>query len=112
MDDESAQTQVLDPSAYDDPALRIPKVDGKKVDKISVRFSGTVELDRLNPEHVAFFRDTLKLGKEIDLADLSGVVQQKPPRQVATKDGYAGDVKQTAVVKIHTIGGFGAASEE
>lgn len=110
VDPDDAQEKAFDPSVYDNPKLRLPDVDGKKVDKIQVRFSGTVELDRLNPDHVAFFRDALRLGKEVDLGRLSGVVQQKPPRQVANKDGYAGDVRQTAVVKIHTIGGFGGES--
>lgn len=109
---EDAQTEAFPAADYDDPKLRLPEIDGKKVNQIAIRFSGSIVLDRSNPEHVAYFRDTLRLGAEIDLADLSGVVQQKPSRQAATKDGYAGDVRQTAVVKIHTVGGFGGASDE
>lgn len=117
MSDKTTTTSdggELFPAAnFDDPKLALPPIDGKRINQIRVRFSGSVTLDRTNPEHVAWFRDTLKLGAEIDLGRLSGVIQQKPSRQAATKDGYAGDVAQTAVVKIHTIGGFagGAASE-
>jgi hypothetical protein len=80
------QEQVVDPAAYDDPRLKLDDVDGKRVDRISIRFSGTVDLERSNPEHVAKFR-SLKLG-------------------------YVGYDAQTVVVKVTDIGGFGASPAE
>lgn len=110
---DDGQTEAFPAADFDNPELKLPQVDGKKVNQIGIRFSGNIVLDRTNVEHVAFFRDMLKLGAEVDFDELGrllyGTVQQKPSRQAATKEGYAGDVKQTAVVKIHTIGGFGGA---
>lgn len=39
---------------------------------------------------------------------LAGRVSNKPNRQVRDKEGYVGDVAQTAVITIDSIGGFGA----
>lgn len=106
------QEPAFDAAQFDDPALKLEYVDGKKVDKISVRFAGTVELTRSNPEHVALYR-RLALGKEIDFADmpqLSGMVTNKPNRQVRDGNGYVSDVHQTAVITITDIGGFAGAS--
>jgi hypothetical protein len=103
------QEQAFDAGAYDDPRLRLDYVDGKRIDEISIRFSGTVKLTRGNPDHVELYR-RLALGKEIDFADmppLSGMVTNKPSRQVRDANGYVADVHQTAVVTITDVGGFG-----
>jgi hypothetical protein len=103
------QEAAFDAGAYDDPRLRLDYVDGKRVDRISIRFAGTVDLDRTNPDHVDLYR-RLTLGKEVDFADmppLGGRVSNKPNRQVRDKEGYVGDVAQTAVITITDIGGFG-----
>lgn len=104
------QEQAFDAGAYDDPRLRLDYVDGKRIDEISIRFSGTVKLTRTNPEHVELYR-RLALGKEVDFADmppLAGIVTNKPSRQVRDGNGYVSDVHQTAVVTITDVGGFGA----
>jgi len=104
------QTQAFDDADYADPRLRLDQVDGKDVNKISVRFSGTVELTRTNPDHVALFR-RLVLGKEIDVAELlapTGRVVGRQNRQVLGSDGYVTDLVQTAVVSVTNIGGFAA----
>jgi hypothetical protein len=104
------QEQAFDAGAYDDPRLRLDYIDGKRIDEISIRFAGTVKLTRGNPDHVELYR-RLALGKEIDFADmppLSGIVTNKPSRQVRDANGYVADVHQTAVVTITDVGGFGA----
>lgn len=109
---DAAQTEAFPASDYDSPALRLDYVDGHKVDKISIRFAGSVDLDRNNPEHVALIR-ALKIGADVDFADmppLAGYVSSKPPRSVRSGDGYRADVAQTTVITITDIGGFGAAA--
>ena len=113
-DDAGEQTEAFDPAAYDDPRLAIDTVDGHKVDKISIRLSGSVELDRTNPEHVELF-NRLKIGADVDfdkMPELAGYVSSKPPRAVRSGDGYRADVAQTCVITITDIGGFGAAAAE
>lgn len=108
--DAGEQTAAFDAEAYDNPALKIDTVDGHKVDKIAVRLSGVVELDRTNVEHVELF-NRLKIGADVDfdaMPPLAGYVSSKPPRSVRSGDGYRADVAQTAVITITDIGGFGA----
>jgi hypothetical protein len=103
-------TELFNPDEYDSPALKLDHVDGHKIDKISVRFSGSVDLDRNNPEHVSLFR-RFAIGADVDFQDmppLSGYVSSKPPRSVRSGDGYRADVAQAAVITITDIGGFGA----
>lgn len=105
-------SELFDGAEYDDPKLRLPYVDEKPVDKISIRFSGTVDLDRMNPDHVELYR-RFTLGHKIVLGDVAGIVLNKPSRQVRDKEGYVSDVAQTAVLSVESVGGIGApASQE
>jgi hypothetical protein len=102
------QEQAFDDADYADPRLRLDQVNGKDVDKIAVRFGGSIDLTRKNPEHVALFRK-LVLGKEIDLADLlplTGRVTNQTNRQRLSPDGFVTDLVQTAVITVTDIGGF------
>jgi hypothetical protein len=104
------QEAAFDAGQFDDPRLRLDYVDGKRIDEISIRFSGTVKLTRNNPDHVELYR-RLALGKDVDFTDmppLAGIVTNKPSRQVRDANGYVADVHQTAVVTITDVGGFGA----
>jgi hypothetical protein len=108
------QEAAFDAGAYDDPRLRLDYVDGKPVDKINVRFAGTIELTRSNPDHVELFRKLI-LGKEIDLAELlplTGRVTNRQNRQRLSPDGYVTDLVQTAVVTVTDVGGFGVATPD
>jgi hypothetical protein len=107
---DEEQTQAFDAEQYDDPELKIATIDGHKVDTIAIQFSGTIELDRTNREHVALI-NRLKIGHDVDFTDmppLAGYVRSKPPRAVRSGDGYRADVAQTTVIAITDIGGFGA----
>ncbi len=99
--------ELFDGSDYDDPRLALPYVDEKPVAKISIRFSATIDLDRMNPQHVELFR-RFTLGHKIVLQDVAGIVLNKPARQVRDKEGYVSDVAQTAVFSVESIGGIGA----
>lgn len=108
------QEAAFDASEYDDPELRLDYIDGKPVDRIVVRFAGSVELDRRNRECVELFR-RFQLGHRIDfnaMPPLSAVVKQKPSRQVTDAAGTVGDVVTTAVLSIDTIGGLGKPVKE
>lgn len=108
------QEAAFDASQYDDPELKLDYIDGKPVDRIVVRFAGSVELDRHNRESVELFR-RFQLGHRIDfnqMPPLSAVVKQKPSRQVTDASGTIGDVVTTAVLSIDTIGGLGSPVKE
>jgi len=57
---------LFDRAAYQAPGLRIDEVDGQEVDKIWLRFSGKVALDRTDPKDVALF-NRVRLGKGLEL---------------------------------------------
>lgn len=106
------QTEAFDASEYDDPRLRLDQVDGKDVDEIAIRFSGTIELNRKSPEAVELYR-RFQLGHKIDLGEflpLFGMVVGKPNRQILDANGYVANVGQTAVVRITDVGGFDRAN--
>lgn len=55
---------LFDRSQYQDPTLRIDQVDGQDVDKIWLKFTGRVALDRTDPGDVALFNKA-RLGAEL-----------------------------------------------
>jgi len=57
---------LFDRAAYQAPGLRIDEVDGQEVDKIWLKFSGRVALDRTKASDVALFNKA-RLGKELTL---------------------------------------------
>lgn len=64
--DTNGQTKAFDPAMYEDPTLRIDKIDGKNVQAIAVKFSGRVMLDRTDPDHVRLF-NRLAIGRDVEL---------------------------------------------
>lgn len=57
---------LFDRDAYQAPELRIDRVDGQEVDRIALKFSGRVTLDRTNPADVQLF-NRIRLGREVEL---------------------------------------------
>lgn len=57
---------LFDKSEYEREDLQIAKIDGQSIDRIAVKFSGEVFLDRSEPSDVAIF-NALKLGKDVAL---------------------------------------------
>lgn len=58
--------ELFDRDAYQAPGLRIDQVDGQEVDKIKIKFSGSVVLDRTKADDVALF-NRVRLGKDVEL---------------------------------------------
>lgn len=57
---------LFDRGAYQAPELRIDQVDGQEVDKIAIKFTGRVTLDRTDPQDVALF-NRIRLGRDVEL---------------------------------------------
>lgn len=72
---------IFDATSYD---LPIPRLDGHKADRLSVAFSGGVELDRTSEEDLALV-DELTLGKQVTLT-VTAVVTKKGFTLTAGKD--------------------------
>jgi len=57
---------LFDRSQYQKPELRIDEVDGQEVDKIWLKFTGRVALDRTKASDVALF-NRVRLGSGLEL---------------------------------------------
>lgn len=77
--------KLFDPAQFDSPALRLDQVDGEDVQKIAAKFSGTVWLDRSNPDHVTLIRD-LRLGQTVTL-QVEALVGPPIPGSTTNREG-------------------------
>ena len=92
---------LFNPRAYDDPALQLPTVDGQGIDKIELKFGGTLKLDRSKPDNVALYK-RLQLGKSIDLK-LGGRVAGVSTKGSTYSDDNLSDVVGAKIINIDTI---------
>lgn len=98
---ETDSDALFDKAAYDDPALRLPKVDGEHVDKIALKFSGTIFLDRKNPQDVDLIRK-MRLGRDVTL-QVEGRCQGRGYEYATNKEGDLDVVIQANRVKVETV---------
>jgi hypothetical protein len=64
--EEAGQTAAFDKSQYDREDLQIAKIDGQSIDRIAIKFTGEIHLDRSDPSDVALYNE-LKLGRDVAL---------------------------------------------
>lgn len=103
-DDETTdetKDALFDKARYDDPELRIQKVDGQGIDKIRVGFAGSVMLDRSDPKDVALF-NKLILGKEVELR-CAGKVAKTATGWTTNREGDLDAIVGERTVKVETV---------
>jgi hypothetical protein len=76
---------LFDKTAFETEELALPKIDGEGIDKIAVKVSGRVWLERGSPEHVALVRD-VRLGQEVTLV-CQATVRMPVPGYSTDKEG-------------------------
>jgi hypothetical protein len=92
---------LFDKSHYDDPELALPKVDCEGTDKIALKFSGTVFLDRMDPRDVELMRN-MKLGNDVTLM-IEGKCSKKGWGFTTDREGELDVVKLEHAVTIHSV---------
>jgi hypothetical protein len=92
---------LFDRSQYEREELRLPKTDGRSIDKIRVKFSGSVLLDRLDPSDVELFR-ALALGQVVALR-VEGQVAYAGTGWTTDRDGNLDAVIGERTLKVETI---------
>jgi hypothetical protein len=100
-DTATGQTAIIDRSAYEREDLQIPKIDGQTVDRIALKFGGTVYLDRSDASDVAVYNE-LRFGRDVELlidAKCLGVGASG----ATNKDGNLDVVVSTKGLKVHSI---------
>lgn len=104
LTDEEAQEakgELFDKSDYDREDIALPKVDGETTDKIAVKFSGTVLLERTDPNDVALMRK-MRLGGDITLM-VEAKCAGKGHGYTTSRDGELDAVVLTHAVRVHTV---------
>ena len=93
--------KLFDTSDYDREDLQIAKVDGISIDKIRVKFSGSVLLDRSDPADVSLY-NRLVMGREVDLR-VAGKVRGAGAGWTTNREGDLDAVVGEKTVHIDTV---------
>ena len=92
------ETAIFDATSYD---LPIPSQDGHKADRLSIAFSGGVDLDRTSEEDLALV-DSLVLGAEVELR-ITATVTKKGFTFAAGKDDGPEQTGFGVGLKVHSL---------
>lgn len=99
--DASGQTTIVDRTAYEREDLQIPKVDNQTIDRISLKFSGEVFLDRSDPSDVAVYNE-FRLGRDVSLV-IDAKCSSTAAKGATDRDGDLDVVVGTKGLKVHSI---------
>jgi hypothetical protein len=86
--------------SYQEQQMRIPGLDGYRAEKVAVSFSGGVELDKTNTEHLDFL-DDLKLGASVQITVVASVT--KKGFTLALAEDGPGSAGYGVGLKVHSL---------
>lgn len=99
--EQDGQTAALNAAIYEDPTLRIEKVDGKNIEQIAVTFSGRILLDRSNEKDVELW-NRLTMGTDAELR-VCAKATGKLVQGATNREGDLDVVVGTRKLKVHTV---------
>lgn len=98
----TGQAAAFDRGQYELEGLQIPKVDGQSIDKIAVKFSGRVMLDRSNEADVAMF-NRLRLGQDVELRISAKVSNSGGAGYTTSKEGDLDAIVGSKTVTVESV---------
>jgi len=101
LEDAGGQTAIIDRSAYEREDLQIPKIDGQTIDRISIKWSGEVFLDRSDPDDVAVY-NALRLGKDVSLL-VEAECSSTGAKGATDREGDLDVIVATKGLKVHSL---------
>lgn len=101
LEPDAEKGALFSKEQYDREDLQIDKIDGESVDKIKVKLSGSVMLDRSDPADVALY-NRLRLGKECELR-IAGSVSGSGGGKTTNKDGDLDAIVGVKTVNVDSL---------
>lgn len=101
QEEAKAEDELFDRSQYEREDLKLDKVDGNQVDRIALKFSGTVFLDRSDPADIALYR-RLALGRDVTL-QVEGRCNATGAKGATDREGDLDVIIGEKGVKVHTV---------
>jgi hypothetical protein len=92
---------LFDRSSYEREDLAIAKVDGQQIDKIAVKFTGRILLDRSAPADVALY-NSLQMGADVELR-CAGKVTSTGAGWTTNREGDLDAIVGEKAVKVETV---------
>lgn len=96
----ASEGALFDRTSYDGP-LALKPIDGQTIDRIALKFAGTVLLDRSDEADVALWKK-LALGKRVDLR-VEGLVAAFQGKGATDREGDLDVIVGTKGVKVETV---------
>lgn len=94
--------ELFNRDQYELEGLQIPKVDGQSIDKIAVKFSGRVMLDRSDEADVAMF-NRLRLGQDVELRISAKVSNSGGAGFTTSKEGDLDAIVGSKTVTVESV---------
>jgi hypothetical protein len=101
LEPDAEKGELFDRAIYERADLAIHKVDDQQIDKIRVKFGGSILLDRSDPADVALY-NKLTLGKPVELR-VAGTVAHSGTGYTTNRDGDLDAIVGERSVKVETV---------
>jgi hypothetical protein len=95
------QTAAFDRSQFEREDLQIPKIDGQSIDRISIKWSGEVFLNRSDPDDVAVY-NALRLGRDVQLL-VECKCSSTGAKGATDREGDLDVIVATKGLKVHSL---------
>ncbi len=99
--DQVRDGALFDRSQYEREGLAIKNVDGNAIDRIGLKFGGTITLDRSNEDDVALY-NRLRLGQDVTLR-VEARCAGTGAKEKADADGHLELVLGEKALRVHTV---------
>lgn len=99
--EQDGQTTAFDRSQYDREDLQIAKIDGQSIDRIKIKLTGEIHLDRSDPSDVAVYNE-LRFGRDVALV-VEGRINKTGAEGATDREGDLDVVIGTKTLKVASL---------
>jgi hypothetical protein len=99
--DPGGQTAIIDRTQYEREDLQIPKIDDQTVDRIEIKFTGSIFLDRSDVSDVAVYNE-LRFQRDVSLL-IEAKCSNVAAKGATDRDGDLDVVVGSKTLKVHSL---------